>query len=80
MRPPILNKQPGCEEARTHLNKQQTNPVGQSNEQQQYESSERATPAAAKKPFVEPAVSVPTDVLEATALFQAPTVQTSVVP
>ena len=46
------------------------------------ESGEAAapSPAARKKPFVEPAVSVPVDVLEATALFQAPTVQTSVVP
>ena len=60
--------------------KQQTNPTGQPNEQQHHESSERATPAAEKKPFVEPVVSVPVDVLEATALFQAPTVQTSVVP
>ena len=39
-----------------------------------------AADAREKKPFVEPAVSVPADVLEATALFQAPTVQTSVVP
>ena len=59
--------------------KQQTNPIGRPNEQQ-YETSEKAAPAAEKKPFVEPAVSVPTDVLEATALFQSPTVQTSVVP
>ena len=46
------------------------------------ESSEAAAPhvAGEKKPFVEPAVSVPVDVLEATALFQSPTVQTSVVP
>ena len=36
--------------------------------------------ACEKKPFVEPSVSVPADVLEATALFQAPTVQTSIVP
>ena len=46
------------------------------------ESSEAAAPSpvSEKKPFVEPAVSVPVDVLEATALFQSPTVQTSVVP
>ena len=46
------------------------------------ESGESAAPSPAgeKRPFVEPAVSVPTDVLEATALFQSPTVQTSVVP
>ncbi|HEY9282883.1 MAG TPA: hypothetical protein VIP46_05465 [Pyrinomonadaceae bacterium] len=45
------------------------------------EASEAAAPSPAEKmPFVEPAVSVPVDVLEATALFQAPTVQTAVVP
>jgi len=32
-----------------------------------------------KKLFVEPAVSVPVDVLEATALFQSPTVDSAVV-
>lgn len=46
------------------------------------ESGEAAAPQPAreKRPFVEPSVSVPADVLEATAMFQAPTVQTSVVP
>ncbi len=63
----------------TLLIKQQPNPNDQPS-QQQYELSEKAAPAAGKKPFVEPAVSVPADVLEATALFQAPTVQTSIVP
>lgn len=33
-------------------------------------------PAAAKKSFVEPAISVPADVLEATAFFQVPTAST----
>jgi hypothetical protein len=61
------------------LTKQQTIPTSQPS-QQQYEPGEKATPAAEKKPFVEPSVSVPADVLEATALFQAPTVQTSIVP
>jgi hypothetical protein len=60
------------------LIKQQTTPDGRQPEQ--YESSEKAAPADEKRPFVEPAISVPADVLEATALFQAPTVQTSVVP
>lgn len=41
---------------------------------------EPAAFAGDKRPFVEPSVSVPADVLEATALFQAPTVQTSIVP
>lgn len=39
-----------------------------------------APPAAVRKTFVEPSVSVPADVLEATALFQAPTIQISIVP
>ena len=45
---------------------------------EQSEQVENA-PAAAenKKRFVEPAVSVPVDVLEATALFQSPTVDTT---
>lgn len=30
-----------------------------------------------KKPFIEPAVSVPVDVLEATTFFQIPTLDTS---
>ena len=34
-------------------------------------------PAPNKKPFVEPLVSVPVDVLEATAFFQGPTVDTT---
>jgi hypothetical protein len=33
-------------------------------------------PASEKKTFVEPVVSVPVDVLEATAFFQGPTVDT----
>ena len=35
-----------------------------------------AQPAQDKKLFVEPSVSVPVDVLEATAFFQGPTVDT----
>lgn len=31
--------------------------------------------SAPKKPFIEPTVSVPTDVLEATSFFQAPTIE-----
>ena len=62
----------------TLLIKQQITPTGQPNDQQQYETNEEG--AAEKRPFVEPTVSVPADVLEATALFQAPTIQTSIVP
>ena len=50
------------------------------NEQlQQVECVESALPQPApdKKPFVEPLVSVPVDVLEATAFFQGPTVDTT---
>ena len=61
------------------MTKQQTNPTNQQPAQQQHESGEQTSHAAGRKPFVEPAISVPADVLEATALFQAPTVQTSVV-
>lgn len=37
---------------------------------EQFEREESTPRAAAKKPFVEPAVSVPVDVLEATSFFQ----------
>ena len=56
--------------------KQPSNPTEQQPEQ--YESSEKAAPAAEKRPFVEPSVSVPADVLEATALFQAPTLTVTI--
>jgi hypothetical protein len=58
------------------LNTKNSNPV---NEQlEQVERGERALtqPAQDKKTFVEPVVSVPVDVLEATAFFQGPTVDT----
>ena len=58
------------------MNTKNSNPV---NEQlEQLERGERALtqPAQDKKPFVEPIVSVPVDVLEATAFFQGPTVDT----
>ena len=35
---------------------------------------------ATKKQFVEPTISVPVDVLEATAFFQGPTATTAIVP
>lgn len=43
------------------------------------EQTEKAFPSqeTAKKPFVEPVVSVPVDVLEATTFFQIPTLDTS---
>ncbi len=62
----------------TLLTKQQTLPTPQRPEERD-EPGERAA-ADGRKPFVEPSVSVPADVLKATALFQAPTVQISIVP
>lgn len=56
------------------MNTQKNSPAAQQSEQT--ERSENV-PNAEKKPFVEPAVSVPVDVLEATALFQSPTVDTT---
>ncbi|HYX43109.1 MAG TPA: hypothetical protein VE821_15495 [Pyrinomonadaceae bacterium] len=50
----------------------------QLNEQytEQVERSEQPlTPSKEKKQFVEPTVSVPVDVLEATTFFQAPTIE-----
>ena len=60
------------------MNTSQNSPV---NEQlEQTERSEKALATASdKKLFVEPVVSVPVDVLEATALFQAPTVDAATV-
>jgi len=56
-----------------------TNNNNSINEQlEQIERNESALPQPVleKKPFVEPMVSVPVDVLEATAFFQGPTVDT----
>jgi len=36
-----------------------------------------SNPSPAKKQFVEPVVSVPTEVLEATTFFQAPTIESA---
>lgn len=56
------------------MNTQKNAPAAEQSEQNERSES---SPAAEKKPFVEPAVSVPVDVLEATALFQSPTVDTT---
>jgi hypothetical protein len=56
------------------LNKQNSNVVSeQVNEQTELSKTE------SKLPFVEPTISTPEDVLEATTFFQAPTVDTSTV-
>lgn len=55
------------------MNTQKNAPVNE-----QLEQTERSENSAReKKTFVEPTVSVPVDVLEATALFQSPTVDTT---
>jgi len=60
------------------LNTKNSNPVSEQLEQlERGESVTASQPSQEKKkPFVEPAVSVPVDVLEATAFFQGPTVDT----
>ena len=45
---------------------------------EQLEQNEQ-TPPAVKETFVEPTVSVPTDVLDATTFFQQPTIEGSTV-
>jgi hypothetical protein len=58
------------------LNKQNSNhvsePVSERNEQTVPQPTD-------KKPFVEPVVSVPVDVLEATTFFQTPTIEAAVI-
>jgi hypothetical protein len=58
------------------LNTKNSNPVNEQLEQLERGESALPQPAQDKKPFVEPVVSVPVDVLEATAFFQGPTVDT----
>lgn len=55
------------------MNTKNSNPV---NEQVERSESALSQPAPGKKPFVEPVISVPVDVLEATAFFQGPTADT----
>jgi hypothetical protein len=57
------------------LNKQNSHVSEQVNEQ----DKQTASQPAAKMPFVEPMVSTPEDVLEATTFFQGPTVDTTTV-
>ncbi|PYS94123.1 MAG: hypothetical protein DMF64_02145 [Acidobacteria bacterium] len=56
----------------------QNNQVVNEQYTEQVERSEQPLPSVAeKKQFVEPTVSVPVDVLEATTFFQAPTIEAS---
>ena len=58
------------------MNTKNSNPVNEQLKQVKDGDNALAQPAQDKKPFVEPVVSVPVDVLEATAFFQGPTVDT----
>lgn len=58
------------------MNTKNSNPVNEQLEQIERSESTLAQPTQEKRPFVEPVVSVPVDVLEATAFFQGPTVDT----
>jgi hypothetical protein len=58
------------------LNTKNSNTFNEQLEQVDRGESALARPAQDKKPFVEPVISVPVDVLEATAFFQGPTVDT----
>ena len=59
------------------MNTKNSNSVNEQLEQtERGESALLAQPTQEKRPFVEPLVSVPVDVLEATAFFQGPTVDT----
>ncbi|HZH89983.1 MAG TPA: hypothetical protein VEX70_05095 [Pyrinomonadaceae bacterium] len=60
------------------MNTKNSNPVNEQLKQVEQGDSALTQPAQDKKPFVEPVVSVPVDVLEATAFFQGPTVDTIV--
>ena len=56
----------------------QTIPTSGAKVVEQLEQNEQ-TPPAVKETFVEPTVSVPTDVLDATAFFQQPTIEGSTI-
>ena len=61
------------------MNTQNTNPVSEQLTEQIERSEQTLATTAEKKPFVEPTVSVPVDVLEATTFFQQPTIEASTV-
>jgi hypothetical protein len=57
------------------LNKQNTLPTSDQIDKNQ--PTEAATEPTSKKQFIEPTISVPADVLEATTFFQAPTIEST---
>ena len=61
------------------MNTQNTNPVSEQLTEQTERSEQPLISKAEKKQFVEPVVSVPVDVLEATTFFQQPTIEASTV-
>ena len=61
------------------MNIQNTKTVNEQITEQSERSEQPLAPTIEKKQFVEPVVSVPVDVLEATAFFQQPTVEASTV-
>ncbi len=58
---------------------QNNNPFNEQFSAQPEHNEQAPTQPVEKRPFVEPLVSVPVDVLEATTFFQAPTIETSTV-
>ena len=61
------------------MNIQNTKPVNEQITEQIERNEQPLASTTEKKQFVEPVVSVPVDVLEATAFFQQPTVEASTV-
>ena len=61
------------------MNNQNPNPVNEQFAEQIERTEQTHTQPVEKKQFVEPVVSVPVDVLEATTFFQAPTIEASTV-
>lgn len=59
------------------MNKQQDDPALEQPAQQFEDREGIQSSPRPKKPFVEPVLSVPVDVLESTAFFQSPTFDTS---
>ena len=59
------------------MNTQNNKPVSEQLTEQIERREQTPAQPAEKKPFVEPVVSVPGDVLEATTFFQGPTIEGS---
>ena len=57
------------------MSEKDAKPIVNQVSEQLHGSKPTVTEASAKKPFVEPTISVATDVLEATTYFQGPTIE-----